>query len=238
MTWAQLIILCMVETGGPVTSAIVRTWIRNKCPSRYERSSSVAAVFHSTTHNNKSWAMVERGCYRLVKPPQNVQGLYDALRAYNTYMYRKAHLGREGAALHSGLPTPSPASLSVTTTQSHALRSPQPSLHSPTLPPSPYSLLSPLPSVSSPSPVHDEARPPGASGHPDVVGATHGPNRTDRVVSTRALAKPPVLSKELIDESRLAWLMEKKSRKRAIASPEDYRQSIEKSLAFIMSLAS
>jgi len=228
MTWAQLIILCMIETGGPVTAAIVRNWIRNKCPSRYERSISVAAVFHSTTHNNKSWAMVERGCYRLVKPPQNVKGLYDALRAYNTYMSRKAQ---------------SPASLSVTTTQSHALRSRQPSLQPPTRTPSPYSPLSPLslsslPSVSSPAPVHDEARPRGASGHPEVVGATHGPNGTDRVVSPRALAKPPVLTNELIDESRLAWLMEKKCRKRAIASPEDYRQSIEKSLAFIMSLAS
>jgi hypothetical protein len=187
--------------------------------------------------------MVERGCYKLVKPPQNVKELYDALRAYNTYMYGKEQRGRQGAALQSGLLPPSPASLSAATTHSHALRSPQPSLQPPTLPLAPYSPPSPLslsslPSVSSPAPVHDEARPPGASGHPEVVGATHGPNRTDRVVSTRALAKPPVLTKELIDESRLAWLMEKKSRKRAIASPEDYRQSIEKSLAFIMSLAS
>jgi hypothetical protein len=48
MTWAQLVVLCMVESDGSVTANIVRNWIAENRPSRYEMSTTVAAVFHSS----------------------------------------------------------------------------------------------------------------------------------------------------------------------------------------------
>lgn len=263
MTWPQLVILCMIESGGPVTAAIVRDWIRKRCPSKYEKSTSIPAVFHNRTHLYKSWVVVKKGSYKLLKAPEDVKVLYDTLEAYNAYHNRQPD--RDSGPVHP--PTPA-ASLSEVTTRpksqgqvrhasSESGSSQKYSLQPPLLPPtrvssfSSFSSLSSLPSASassasaSPSPENlvampGPARPPGDD-HPEAVGAVFGrvySASAAKGVSKRATVKPYAFTKEVLEESRLAWILEKKSEKTAVASPEDYRQPVEMTMAFIMSLGS
>jgi hypothetical protein len=226
MTWAQLVILCMVELGCPVTANMVRNWIGKNCPSRYEKSITVSAVFHSPTHNNRTWALADRGTYKLLEPPRDIKALYGALKAYNAY-----HKAQPDGTVQPRLPRRSPASLSVATRSKSLAQSPESdaSLHSGLQPPrfapppnSPLSFsLSSLPSVSSPAP-DDAVAEPGSGSNRGAAGAS--------------AVKPLVLTKEALAESCAAWLMEEKCQKRVVTSPEDYRQPIDKTLAFIVSL--
>jgi hypothetical protein len=244
MTLAQLIILCMVESGGPVTCPIVRDWIGRNCPARYEKTTSLATVFHSPTHKNKTWALVERGIWKLLKPPRDINALYDALRTYNAY--HRAQPETTSGAIQSDIPPPSPTSPSTATARSKSQAqarssaesdaSLQSGLQPPTLshsPSSPLSSISSLPSVSSPAP-DDIASKPGDAGPLGDAG-NRGADGA-RGASTRAVVGRLVLTKEALAESCAAWLAEKKSKRKVVASPEDYRQPVDKTLAFIMSL--
>jgi hypothetical protein len=243
---------------------MVRDWIRRRCPSRYEKSYSISAVFHTRSHLDKTWSLVEKGSYKLLRLPEPVKGIYDSLMAYNAY--QKEQQDRKSGTVQP----PAPAtSLSEGTTESKSqgqirhsssdsYASQRSSMQPPALPPTPvsplssFSSLSSLPSVSSisslsPSPADfatkpDNARPPENGGHREAVGAVlgqiHCATPAAKGVSTRAIVKPYAFTKEVLEESRVAWLIEKKSRKTAVASPEDYRQPVEKTMAFIMSLGS
>jgi hypothetical protein len=194
--------------------------------------------------------MVGKGCFKLLKPPQDIKALNDALDVYNAHHQTK--LDR----VESGLPSPSPTlPLPITTLPKSQARARYPSVSEsdapvqssllpPTLPLSPHSPFSPfslssLLSVSSPAPPEVVAKPgaatpPGDGGHPEVLGQVH----RSAIASGRAIVKPLVFTKEILDECCMAWLLEKKTKKRAVATPDQYRQPAEKTLAFIMALAS
>jgi hypothetical protein len=246
MTWGTLVVLSMLETGGPVNTHVVREWIRSNCPSRYEKSFQIAAVFHTPTHLNRTWALVEKGTFKLLKPPEDVSALRDMLKQYNDH--QALRLGANG-----GLPTP-PPSISVHSARSmdqgrrksSSSESGASLLVKPQLsrqPMSPYSPHSPLTSPSSPADVSSttgsaivdfaasggNAQQPGVGPRPkaieEAVGRAHHP-----------AAHPLVFSKQVLDESCAAWVMERRCKKRTVVSPEEYRQPLDKAIAFILSL--